>query len=187
MSGWQSGIGICPIIQGWLVLWVRFPLEVTLVFADFETLWCQFCTKMPEMSDLWVFFGKTQLLVSLRLWIPHLLPAWIVETFCKTPILQDLIPLIVKFLHYRKMCETIAQFFFHISDNSSFFLVTIVDSLQSQLLSRIVLVKTALLLFSSQTDNYATPNLRVAIWKEEKRIVQSVNNLLWSWLHQTDR
>ena len=44
MSEWQSGIGICLLIHRWLVLWVRYPLEATLFFADFETPWCQFCT-----------------------------------------------------------------------------------------------------------------------------------------------
>ena len=42
-----------------LVLWVLIPLEATLFFADFETTWSQFCTKMTEMSDL-RYLGKTQ-------------------------------------------------------------------------------------------------------------------------------
>ena len=29
-------------------------------FSDFETPWCQFCTRMPEMSDL-CYLGKTRL------------------------------------------------------------------------------------------------------------------------------
>ena len=41
------------------MLWVRFPLEATLFLADFETPWCQFCTKIPEMSDL-CYLGKTR-------------------------------------------------------------------------------------------------------------------------------
>ena len=28
------------------------PSAGNFIFADFETMWCQFCTKMPEMSDL---------------------------------------------------------------------------------------------------------------------------------------
>ena len=34
-----------------LVLWVQCPVEV-FFFADSETPWCQFCTRMTEMSDL---------------------------------------------------------------------------------------------------------------------------------------
>ena len=33
------------------------------IFADFETPRCQFCTKMPEMSDL-CYLGKTRVYVS---------------------------------------------------------------------------------------------------------------------------
>ena len=47
--GWVGkGAGI--LIVG-LVLWVQYPLEA-IFFADFETTWCQFCTRMTEMSDL---------------------------------------------------------------------------------------------------------------------------------------
>ena len=34
------------------------PVEATLFFADFEPPRCQFCTEMPEMSDL-CYLGKT--------------------------------------------------------------------------------------------------------------------------------
>ena len=63
MSGWQSGTGICLLIHRWLVLWVRSPLEATLFFAGFEIPWCQFCTKIPEMSYL-CYLGKTR--ISLK-------------------------------------------------------------------------------------------------------------------------
>ena len=63
MSGWQSGTGICLLIHRWLVLWVRSPLEATLFFASFEIPWCQFCTKMSEMSYL-CYLGKTR--ISLK-------------------------------------------------------------------------------------------------------------------------
>ena len=47
--GWVGkGAGI--LIVG-LVLWVQYPVEA-IFFADFETPWCQFCTRMTEMSDL---------------------------------------------------------------------------------------------------------------------------------------
>ena len=60
MSEWLSGREIRNLIHTWLVLSVRFPLEVSLLFADFENPWCQFCTIMPEMSDL-CYLGKTRL------------------------------------------------------------------------------------------------------------------------------
>ena len=34
------------------------PSGGNFIFADFETPRCQFCTKMPEMSDL-CYLGKT--------------------------------------------------------------------------------------------------------------------------------
>ena len=47
--GWVGkGAGI--LIVG-LVLGVQYPVEA-IFFADFETLWCQFCTRMTDMSDL---------------------------------------------------------------------------------------------------------------------------------------
>ena len=36
------------------------PSGGNFIFGDFETSWCQFCTKMPEMSDL-CYLGKTRL------------------------------------------------------------------------------------------------------------------------------
>ena len=36
------------------------PSGGNFIFADFETPQCQFCTKMPEMSDL-CYLGKTRL------------------------------------------------------------------------------------------------------------------------------
>ena len=47
--GWV-GKAVEILIVG-LVLWVRYPVEA-IFFADFETPWCKFCTRMPEMSDL---------------------------------------------------------------------------------------------------------------------------------------
>ena len=35
------------------------------IFADFETPRCQFCTKMPEMSDL-CYLGKIRMVVTLH-------------------------------------------------------------------------------------------------------------------------
>ena len=37
------------------------PSGANFIFADFETPRCQFCTKMPEMSDL-CYLEKTQML-----------------------------------------------------------------------------------------------------------------------------
>ena len=37
------------------------PSGGNFIFADFETPRCQFCTKMPEMSDL-CYLGKARLL-----------------------------------------------------------------------------------------------------------------------------
>ena len=37
------------------------PSGDNFIFADFETLRCQFCTKLPEMSGL-SYLGKTRLL-----------------------------------------------------------------------------------------------------------------------------
>ena len=37
------------------------PSGGNFIFADFETPWCQFCTKMPEMSDL-CYLGKTRIM-----------------------------------------------------------------------------------------------------------------------------
>ena len=34
------------------------PKEGKFIFTDFETLQCEFCTKIPEMSDL-CYLGKT--------------------------------------------------------------------------------------------------------------------------------
>ena len=34
------------------------PSGGKFVFADFESLWCQVCTKMTEISDL-CYLGKT--------------------------------------------------------------------------------------------------------------------------------
>ena len=36
------------------------PSGDNFIFTDFETPRCQFCTKMPEMSDL-CYLGKTRL------------------------------------------------------------------------------------------------------------------------------
>ena len=36
------------------------PSGGNFIFADFKTPWCQFCTKMPEMSDL-CYLGKTRI------------------------------------------------------------------------------------------------------------------------------
>ena len=70
------------VIHKRLVLWVWFPLEATLFFADFETPLCQFCTKMAEVSDL-CYLGKTRkdrselrfsscfCLFSFHFFIPH--------------------------------------------------------------------------------------------------------------------
>ena len=41
------------------------PSEGNFIFADFETLRCQFCTKMPEMSNL-CYLGKTQVLFGFN-------------------------------------------------------------------------------------------------------------------------
>ena len=41
------------------------PSGGNFIFADFETPPCQFCTKMPEMSDL-CFLGKTRLSVNVN-------------------------------------------------------------------------------------------------------------------------
>ena len=43
------------------MFWVRLPPEGSSFTADFETDWCKFCLKMPEMSDLG-YIGKTWLL-----------------------------------------------------------------------------------------------------------------------------
>ena len=40
------------------------PSGGNFIFADFETPRCQFCTKLPEMSDL-CYLGKTRLMPSL--------------------------------------------------------------------------------------------------------------------------
>ena len=40
------------------------PTRGNFIFADFETPWCQFCTKMPEMSDL-CNLGKTRMACML--------------------------------------------------------------------------------------------------------------------------
>ena len=40
------------------------PSGGNFIFADFETSRCQFCTKMPEMSDL-CYLGKTRVALSL--------------------------------------------------------------------------------------------------------------------------
>ena len=54
------------------------PSGGIFIFADFETSWCQFCTKMPEMSDLY-YLGKldcvgnywklSQMSSSSRVWM----------------------------------------------------------------------------------------------------------------------
>ena len=46
------------------------PTGATLFVADFETDLCQFCTKMPEISD-WYYLGKTQMSRALK-WVPYL-------------------------------------------------------------------------------------------------------------------
>ena len=48
------------------------PSGGNFIFADFETPWCQFCTKMPEISDL-CYLGKTQLHVIqiVKFWCFH--------------------------------------------------------------------------------------------------------------------
>ena len=50
-SGWV-GKAVRILIQWWLVLRVWFPLETTLFFAETLNPCCQFCTQVPEMSDL---------------------------------------------------------------------------------------------------------------------------------------
>ena len=47
--GWVGKVAGNLIVG--LVLWVQYPVEA-IFFADFETPWCQFCTRMTEMSDL---------------------------------------------------------------------------------------------------------------------------------------
>ena len=42
------------------------PSGGNFIFADFETPRCQFCTKLPEMSDL-CYLGKTRLTPQLNL------------------------------------------------------------------------------------------------------------------------
>ena len=45
MSWWQSGVkGVVSSKSG-------VGVEA-IFFADFDTPWCQFCTRMTEMSDL---------------------------------------------------------------------------------------------------------------------------------------
>ena len=60
----MAWLGLCKtvriLIHRWLVLWVQFPVKDNFNLADFETPQCQFCTKMPEMSDL-CYLGKTRL------------------------------------------------------------------------------------------------------------------------------
>ena len=41
------------------------PSGGNFIFADFETPQCQFCTKLPEMSDL-CYLGKTRLSAQLN-------------------------------------------------------------------------------------------------------------------------
>ena len=43
LGGWMSK-AVRILINRWLVLWVRFPVEAIY--------FCWFCTKIPEMSDL---------------------------------------------------------------------------------------------------------------------------------------
>ena len=46
MSGWQSGIGICLVIHGWLVLWVQFPqLNFLLILKPLDVHCVQKCQK----------------------------------------------------------------------------------------------------------------------------------------------
>ena len=40
------------------------PNGGNFIFAEFETPRCQFCTKMPEMSDLY-YLGKTRVSVQM--------------------------------------------------------------------------------------------------------------------------
>ena len=54
----QSSIASTSYTVGGMPL--AFMQEDFLVFADFETLRWQFCTKLPEMSDL-CYLGKTRL------------------------------------------------------------------------------------------------------------------------------
>ena len=49
LCGWV--VKVAGILIVGLVLWVQYPVEA-IFFAEFETPWCQFCTRMTEMSDL---------------------------------------------------------------------------------------------------------------------------------------
>ena len=44
------------------------PSGGNFIFADFETPRCQFCTKMPEMSNLY-YLGKTRIHSSCDIFI----------------------------------------------------------------------------------------------------------------------
>ena len=48
---------VIPLVVGVVS---SIPCGGNFIFADFETIQCQFCTKMPEMSDL-CCLGKTRL------------------------------------------------------------------------------------------------------------------------------
>ena len=54
---WQIGLvgKVAGISIVGLVLWVQYPVEAIFFFADFQTPWCQFCTRMTEMSDLSIY------------------------------------------------------------------------------------------------------------------------------------
>ena len=58
------------------------PSGGNFIFADFETLWCQFCTKMPDMSDL-CYLGKTSSETQ------YVTPVYIVDIVCLQSLLRS--------------------------------------------------------------------------------------------------
>ena len=48
------------MVKGVRIVICSIPSGGNFIFADFETPRCQFCTKMPEMSDL-CYLGKTRM------------------------------------------------------------------------------------------------------------------------------
>ena len=53
---------VIPLVVGVVS---SIPSGGNFIFADFETIQCQFCTKMPEMSDL-CYLGKTRLIAYTK-------------------------------------------------------------------------------------------------------------------------
>ena len=63
LCGWMGKVA--GILIGGVGVVSSIPSGGNFIFADFETPWCQFCTKMPEMSDL-CYLGKTRVYIIER-------------------------------------------------------------------------------------------------------------------------